>query len=352
MSIASAHVVEATLPRASVFARRRGGRRLWTGVVLAGVIVAVGFFSPLLASDQPIVCRHDGRVHFPAVVDTLQKVPLLGRVLRKSEPFRFPGFDAKHALAPDAFAIWPVVAFGPGEMTDDLSAAPSREHWLGTDEQGRDVFARLVHGAAVSVRVGLLATLLAGAIGITVGAAAGYTGGWTDRVLSRVIEVVICFPAFFLILAVMMWLEPSVAGVIVVIALTRWTGVARFARAEFLRLKSADFVLAARCAGNSPLRIAVRHMLPCTLAPVLVTLTFGVADAVMIEAGLSWLGFGVPPTQPSWGHLLRSGYDQLLSAPHLIYPPCIAIFATVLACHLIGEGWRRRLDPKAEMVSG
>ena len=222
-----------------------------------------------------------------------------------------------------------------------------RSHWLGTDDRGRDVAARLIHGASVSVQVGFLSMLIAGFIGVIVGAVAGYAGGRVDWILSRLIEVVVCFPTFFLILSVMVWLKPNIIHVIIVIGLTQWTGIARLTRAEFLRLREADFVLAARCSGASGGRIVFRHILPCALAPVLVTLAFGVADAVLIEAGLSWLGFGVPTPDPSWGNMLRSAYDQLRSAPHLVYPPCAAIFLSVMAYHMVGDALRQTLDPKS-----
>ena len=322
--------------------RRRSVR--W-GSILVALLVLIAASAPMLASDQPIICKHEGQLHFPAVVDSLHNLPLIGRFFIKSKPFSLPAFDAKTELDADAFALWPPIPFGPLELTDSAAQGPTSTHWLGTDDRGRDVPARLVHGAAVSVKVGFLSMLIAGVIGVLVGATAGYVGGRTDWLLSRLIEVVICFPTFFLILSVMVWIKPDIMSVILVIGLTQWTSIARFTRAEFLKLLSADFVLAARCAGATGPRIMFRHMLPFALAPVLVTLTFGVADAVLIEAALSWLGFGVPTPEPSWGNMLRSAYDQLRSAPHLVYPPCVAIFLSVLAFNLVGDAIRSKLDP-------
>jgi peptide/nickel transport system permease protein len=145
------------------------------------------------------------------------------------------------------------------------------------------------------------------------------------------------------------WLAPSVNNVIVVIALTRWTTIARLARAEFLRLRTADFVSAAISAGASAPRIIVRHVLPAALAPVMVAAVFGVADAILIEAGLSWLGIGVPVAEPSWGHLLRNAFDQLRSAGFLVYPPCVAIFAAIFSCHLLADGLRENWEPRAQV---
>ena len=331
-------------------------RRVRWGVLFIALLAGIGWAAPLLASRQPLVCRYQGQLYFPAVVDALSNLPLVGGLFVKSMPFRDPAFDAKNELDPalasdpEAFAWWPVVAYGPLEIADEALLVPSWKHWLGTDDRGRDVTARLIHGAAVSVRVGFLSMLLAGLIGSLVGATAGYTGGWVDVLLSRLIEVTICFPAFFLILSIMVWVEPNLNGVILVIGLTQWTAIARFVRAEFLSMRESDYVLAARCSGASSARIVFRHMLPGALAPVMVTLAFGVADAVLIEAGLSWLGLGVPTPAPSWGNMLRSAFEQMRSAPHLVYPPCLAIVFSVVAYHLLGDGLREALDPKSRVV--
>jgi peptide/nickel transport system permease protein len=332
----------------SPFRRKRGA----LGMIAIVLLTAIGLAAPMLANHQPIICRHQGQLHMPAVKDALCHLPGVGRWFRVSKPFRFPSFDAKTQLDPRAFAIWPPISYGPLEMTPDALSPPSSEHWLGTDDRGRDVLARLIHGASVSVQVGVLSMALAGAIGVVIGAVAGYAGGWTDKVLSRAIEVMICFPAFFLILAVMVWLKPGIGNVIIVLGLTQWTAVARLVRAEFMRMRTADFVVAARCSGASALRLIFRHMLPGATAPVLVTLAFGVADAMMVEAGLSWLGFGVPAPEASWGNMLRGAYDQLRSAPHLVYPPCAAIVISVMAFHLVGDGLRESLDPKAAAGAG
>ncbi|MCB9851000.1 MAG: ABC transporter permease [Phycisphaerales bacterium] len=324
--------------------RKRSALLLLPVLLLA--LVALG--APLLAWDQPIVCRHDGRLYFPALVVAGQNVPVIGGFLRRDVPFRYPDFVARSDLDATAFALWPLIRFNPDEYTDEALSPPSRAHWLGTDDRGRDVAARMLHGSTVSLRVGIFAMLLAGALGIAVGAVAGYFGGWNDGVLSRVIEATICFPALFLILAVLAWVGRGVGAVVVVIALTQWTLVARLVRAEFLRMRGADFVTAARSYGASPLWIALRHMLPGALAPATVTLVFGVADAILIEAGLSWLDFGVPAPAASWGGMLRSAYEQMRSAPHLVWPPCVAIFVSVLACHLAGVWLRGRIDPLAK----
>ncbi len=327
-------------------------RQLWRdwrsrlGIIIILFMFCVGLTAPLLASSQPIVCRHEGEIYFPAVVEALQNIPLLGDLFEKSKPFNYPGFDAKQDLDRSQFALWPLIPYGPLEAKGPDRALPSSSHWLGTDNAGRDVAARLIHGTYVSVKVGLCSMLIAGMIGTVIGAIAGLAGGWTDKLLSRLIEVVICFPAFLLILSVMVWFEPDINYVILIIGLTHWTAIARLTRAEFIRLKTADFVAAAVSSGEPSWRILLYHILPCAVAPVLVTLTFGVADAVLIEAGLSWLGFGVPAPDPSWGNMLRGACDNIRSAPFLVCPPCIAVIISVIAYQLVGGTLRQRLNPR------
>jgi peptide/nickel transport system permease protein len=292
-----------------VTARHR--RNCGTVAGLAGLafLLLVGIAAPVLANRRPIACRYQGRLHFPALAETIRRLPLGQHLIGRSKPFDFPTFDAKRELPADTFAIWPPIPFGPRETSADILQAPSRKHLLGTDHVGRDVAARLLHAASVSVGVGLLATALAALIGIPLGGLAGYLGGVTDILVSRLVELVICFPVFFVILAVMAWLGPSTGalGVAVVIGLTRWTSITRYTRGEFLRLKTEDYVAAARTQGAGPVRIIFLHILPNALGPVMVALVFGLANVILIEAGLSWLGFGVQAPDPSWGNMLRDG---------------------------------------------
>ena len=196
------------------------------------------------------------------------------------------------------------------------------------------------------MKVGFISMGLAARIGAFVGELAGYFGRWTDIVISRFIEIMMCFPTFFLILAILAWFPPRIENVMIVIGLTAWTGIARYARGEIIRLRGVDYVSAARAIGAGPGRIIFRHLLPNSLAPVLVSVTFGIASAILVEAGLSWLGFGVQPPNPSWGNILRAGYDNLLTAPHMIMPPCAAIFLAVLAFNLVGDALRDTIDPR------
>jgi peptide/nickel transport system permease protein len=334
--------------RQRVWRRFRSNRRAVFGMGIIFLLILVALGAPVIAGNVPVVCHYEGAWHAPAMVTTVRRLPLLGYLISAPQPFSRAGFDAKASLSEDDFALWPPIAYGPTETSRDSLAPPSSRHWLGTDEVGRDIASRMAHGTVVSVQVGIVSMGIAAALGILFGALAGYFGGWVDMVVSRVIEIVICFPDFFLILSVMVWLEPNITNVMVVIGLTRWTGVARYTRGEFLRLREADFVLAARASGASAGRIILRHLVPNAMAPVLVTVSFGVAQAILIEAGLSWLGFGVQPPAPSWGNLLRSAFENFRLAPHLVYPPCVAIFVAVMAHNLVGDCLRDAIDPRID----
>ncbi|MEN6440987.1 MAG: ABC transporter permease [Syntrophobacter sp.] len=247
----------------------------------------------------------------------------------------------------EAFALWPPVRYSPTEYNLlEYLEAPNARHWFGTDDSGRDVLSRMIHGARVSLSVGFVAVGIALVIGIFLGALAGYFGGWTDVVISRVIEIMLTIPTFFLIIAIIAFLPPSIYNIMVVIGLTGWTGVARFVRAEFLKLKQLDFITALRALGASHRRIIFLHMLPNAMAPVLVSAVFGVAGAVLTESSLSFLGFGVPPPTPSWGDILSQSRDYIEFAWWLTVFPGFAIFLSITAYNLVGEGLRDAMDPR------
>ncbi len=229
---------------------------------------------------------------------------------------------------------------------DAIYQSPSADHPLGTDGLGRDVFARMLFGARVSLWVGFVAVGLSVCIGLALGLTAGYFGGIVDELLMRLVDIMLCFPSFFLILAVIAILEPSLTNIMIVIGLTSWMGVARLVRAEALSLRQRDFVQAARLAGASSWRILAVHILPNALAPVLVAATLGVAGAILTESALSFLGLGVQPPVPSWGNMLMEGKDALEVAPWLSIFPGLAILFTVLGYNLLGESLRDLLDPK------
>ncbi|MDR2934509.1 MAG: ABC transporter permease [Candidatus Adiutrix sp.] len=223
---------------------------------------------------------------------------------------------------------------------------PGSGHLLGTDALGRDVLSRLIWGSRVSLKVGLVSVGLATAIGLFFGALAGFYGGFADGLIMRFCDLMLCFPAMFLVLAVISLLEPSIWNVMAVIGLTSWMGVARLVRAEFISLKNRDFVLAARALGASDARLILRHLLPNALAPVLVSATLGVAGAILLESGLSFLGLGVQPPTATWGVMLADGKDYLSRAWWLSFYPGLAILVTVLSYNLAGEGLRDAIDPR------
>jgi len=228
----------------------------------------------------------------------------------------------------------------------NVLSPPDRTHLLGTDELGRDLLSRMIYGSRVSLKVGFVAVGIAIMIGIVIGSLAGFYGGVIDAILMRFVDIMLAFPTFFLILAVIAILEPNIFTIMAVIGVTGWMDVARLVRAEFLSLKERDFVESARALGVSNKRLIFRHILPNALSPVFVAATFGVAGAILTESGLSFLGLGVQPPDPSWGNILTSGKDNIEVAWWLSLYPGLAILVTVLSYNLIGEGLRDALDPR------
>lgn len=320
--------------------RRRFVHRLGLGFVLA--LFAVALSADFLASGLPILLRRDGRTFvFPNLTGPAELRQDTNASLRAS-------------LRPEAgdWMLAPPVPYGPYQT--DLALArlpdgPSARHLLGTDETGRDVLARLVHGTRVSLAVGLVAVALYVLIGVLLGALAGYFGGAVDLVVSRCVEVTLTFPTLFLVLALMAVVpRPTLTDLVLVLGLTRWPDVARLMRGEVMRVKELEFVTAARALGAGELRILFRHVVPNCLAPVLVAAAFGVAGAVLLESALSFLGFGAPPPTASWGETLMQAHRYVTSpgAWWLALFPGAAIFLTVTAYNLVGEGLQEALDPR------
>jgi peptide/nickel transport system permease protein len=254
------------------------------------------------------------------VVGSLFAVSLLAPLIAPHDP---GAIDLKNILMPP----------GPG-------------HWLGTDQLGRDILSRMIWGARISLKVGFVAVGIATIIGLLLGTLAGYFGGLTEALIMRAVDLMLCFPSFFLILTVIALLEPSIWNIMAVIGLTSWMGVARLVRAEILSIKEREFILAALAEGAGHTRIILRHVLPNALAPVLVSATLGVAGAILTESALSFLGIGVQPPTPSWGNMLTAGKDNLEYAWWLSVFPGLAILVTVLGYNLLGEGIRDALDPR------
>lgn len=223
---------------------------------------------------------------------------------------------------------------------------PSSTHWMGTDGLGRDVFSRMLFGARISLLVGFVAVGIATLIGVVLGSISGYYRGWIDVVIMRMVDVMLSIPTFFLILAVIAFLTPSIWNIMIVIGLTSWMGVTRLVRAEFLSLREREFVLASATLGARDYRLIFRHLLPNSLTPVIVSSVLGVASAVLVESGLSFLGLGVQPPQASWGNILTEGKEYIQFAWWLSFFPGMAILLTVLGYNLLGEGLRDALDPR------
>ena len=243
----------------------------------------------------------------------------------------------------------PVIApYDPNEINvKAILLGPSIQHWMGTDGLGRDVFSRMLHGGRISLLVGLVAVGISTLIGILLGAIAGFYRGWVDICIMRLVDVMLSIPSFFLILAVIAFLTPSIINIMIVIGLTSWMGVTRLVRAEFLSLREREYVLASRTLGARDYRIIFTHLLPNSLTPIIVSAVLGVAGAVLMESGLSFLGLGVQAPQASWGNILTDGKEYIQFAWWLSLFPGLAILMTVLGYNLLGEGLRDALDPRS-----
>ena len=249
-----------------------------------------------------------------------------------------------------AWAVFPPLPYGPFEQAAPAYQKPDHTHLMGTDRVGRDVLARIIHGGRVSLSVGFLSVGVAILIGIVIGSLSAYYGGILDLFLQRLVEIVICFPTFLLILTIMAFIERrSIFNVMLVIGLTGWTGVARLIRGQMLVEKEKDYVTAARALGAGPVRTIFQHLLPNSIAPVLVAATFGVAGAILTESGLSFLGFGVQPPTASWGELVNQALSWPTGYWWLTTWPGFMIFATVTVYNLVGEGLRDALDPRLKV---
>jgi len=315
-------------------ARRRLPGNLRGGMVVLGGLALLAVTAPLLATDAPWMARGPDGFSLPAFRvwlggDATANQPSSRTVVRAPIPHDPNGLDLAAVLQP-----------------------PSARNLMGTDALGRDMAARVLHGAQVSLSVGLLSAAFALMLGLPLGALAGYRGGWADAAVSRSIETILCFPTLLLVLALLAsapaWFRaiPEVPRIALVLGLTGWVPVTRYLRAEFLKLKTSDMVAAARAAGCGHLRIVARHILPCSLAPVLVTTAFAVGAAIALESALSFLGLGIRPPVATWGGLLADAREQVDRAWWLALFPGVALFLAILSCNLIGEGIRDLLDPR------
>ncbi len=242
-----------------------------------------------------------------------------------------------------------ITSYEPDEINmTEIFLPPSEKHLFGTDELGRDVFTRVVYGSRISLFVGIVAVGISIIIGVILGLISGYFGGIIDSIIMRFTDVMLCFPSFFLILAVIAFLNPSIINVMVIIGLTGWMGVARLVRAETMSVKTREYVIAAKLSGLNHSKILFKHIMPNVLAPVFVTATLGMAGAILTESSLSFLGLGVQPPTASWGNILTAGKDNIMFAWWLSLFPGVAILVTALGYNMLGEGLRDFLDPKSK----
>ena len=332
-------------------------RKNWLALLALGLVVLlalVAIFSPAIVGTKPLVVRYKGDYYFPAMgyFEESWENPVF-----QKDRFRKQYRSKLYEKDPDAWAIWPLVFQDPGRRVKANEwpgreanpnrdrGVPSKMNLFGTNNNGVDVFAQMVHGTRTALLVGFISMGIAASIGVTVGAIAGYFGGWIDAVLSRLIEVVICVPTLVLILALIAIVERvQTWHLMAIIGVTGWTSIARLTRGEFLRLRDFEFVQAARVTGVSTPGIIFRHILPNAIAPVLVPVTFGIAGAILVESSLSYLGFG-PPGVPSWGAMLSEGRRNTDMYWLILYPG-LAIFVAVLCYNLVGEGLQEATDPR------
>jgi len=331
--------VNGTSPSAEVWRRLRRSGTVITAVVLLVPLVFCALFADLIANDRPYTMVYEGERYYPAfrgmAVDLrLSKWPkALARVdfrhldgvdmVRAPIPYRPNGIDLKNPLAP-----------------------PSSDHFLGTDKLGRDILSGMIHGARISLTIGIVAVGLATVIGVFLGAVAGFFGGVTDLAVNRLFEIMMAIPTFFLIITISAFVaSPNIFYIMAVIGLTGWVGIARFTRNEFVKVRGIEYVTAAEALGASPMRIMFLHMLPNSLSPIIVSVVFGIAGAILVESSLSFLGIGVPADVVTWGSILNEARGHTFAWWLAVFPGC-AIFATVLAYNLLGEGLRDAFDPK------
>jgi peptide/nickel transport system permease protein len=306
-------------------------------------LFTVAILADFLANDKPIYASHNGTTYFPVIKDYLVGMGMD----RWNAELVNADWRELEAAGKLETSLWPPIRYRASnqDLINNL-APPGGDHLLGTDPIGRDILSGMIHGSRIALSVGFVSMSIALLIGIVLGALAGFYGGATDVTISRLIELVLTLPTFFLIITVVaMFQTGSVWLVMILIGLTGWPGIARFTRAEFLRVRNMEYVSAATALGFKNRRVIYRHVLPNALAPVLVSLAFGIASAILTEASLSFLGFGVPPTVVTWGSVLSESRGNL-QAWWLAVFPGLAIFLAVVAYNLVGDGLRDALDPR------
>jgi peptide/nickel transport system permease protein len=281
----------------------------------------------------------------------MNALPAVREFLRGSALARVGLAAAVILLLAALFAPWIAPADPVAQNLPARLDSPSRAHWMGTDELGRDIFSRTLYGARISLLVAVCVVCGCGTIGLTLGLLAGYAGGWFDRFVNLLlINAFLSFPGILLAIAFAAFLGPGIGKVILALIITGWAGYARLARAQVLKVKELEFILAARSLGASHTRIMARHLLPNILQPVLIQATIGMAGAILAESTLSFLGLGVLAPVPSWGAMLNDARGHLFDAPHMVVFPALAVMTAVLSFNLLGDAWRDWLDPRTRSL--
>jgi peptide/nickel transport system permease protein len=271
----------------------------------------------------------------------------LNEFLRQSVLARVGFIAASILLLSALLAPWIAPANPAAQNLPARLESPSRAHWMGTDELGRDILSRILYGARISLLVSVCVVSGCGFIGLTMGMLAGYAGGWFDRFINLLlINAFLSFPGILLAIAFAAFLGPGIGKVILALVITGWAGYARLARAQVLKVRELEFVLAARSLGASHVRLMLRHLLPNILQPILIQATIGMAGAILAESTLSFLGLGVLAPIPSWGAMLNDARGHLFDAPHMVVFPALAVMTAVLSFNLLGDAWRDWLDPR------
>jgi peptide/nickel transport system permease protein len=308
------------------------------GFYVVCVFVFLALFADFIANDKPYYTEYKGKSHFPIFRDYLVGIKLSQR------PAELLNVDYKKLEA--AKSVFPLIPYRPSNINllEPLEP-PSERHWFGTDKLGRDVMAGMIHGSRVSLSIGFVAVAIAVMIGVVLGAIAGYFGSWTDLVISRFFEVMLSIPTFFLLITIAALLPPSIFLTMLIIGATSGVRIARFTRNEFLRIRNLDYVTAAIALGVSDRKVMFKHILPNALAPVIVSVVLGIAGAILVESSLSFLGIGVPAELVTWGSILHEASSTTFAWWLAVFPG-FAIFITVLAYYLVGEGLREVLDPR------
>jgi peptide/nickel transport system permease protein len=298
----------------------------------------MALFADLLANDKPYYLKYKNKSYFPIFRSYLVGVGLA------HWPPELLNVDFKKLEGANAF--YPPIPYRPSNISllEPLEP-PSAQHFFGTDKLGRDVFAGMIHGSRISLSIGFVAVGIAVLIGVVFGAIAGYFGSWVDLVISRLFEIMLSIPTFFLLITIAALLPPSIYLTMLIIGATSWVGMARFTRNEFLQIRNLDYVTAAIALGVSDRGVMFKHILPNALAPVIVSVVFGIGGAILVESALSFLGIGVPAELVTWGSILQEGSTTTFAWWLAIFPG-FAIFITVLAYYLVGEGLREVLDPR------